>query len=58
MSSEERELVANIDEWAKFLRDEPCDICGGIEGCYHPVPERARARLKALKRTSNLRISQ
>jgi UDP-N-acetylglucosamine 2-epimerase len=39
---------AEIELWAKWLRHEICHICGGLEGCSHPVPERARAHLEAV----------
>lgn len=32
-----------IVRWQRFLSDQPCLICGGIEGCDHTVVERAEA---------------
>ncbi len=28
--------------WYRFMKDQPCPICGGIESCDHTVKERRR----------------
>lgn len=33
-------------DWFKYLKDQPCLICGGIEGCDHTVEERKNALIE------------
>ena len=43
------EGVTPVERWRRFLADQPCLICGGIEGCDHTVTERARAVQAAMR---------
>jgi hypothetical protein len=40
-----RETIADIHR-RNAADDKPCPICGGIEGCAHPLPDRQRVEAK------------
>lgn len=37
----------DLARWFNFLKDQPCQICKGVEGCDHSVTERRDALLAA-----------
>ncbi len=49
--------VENIENWYRFLNDQPCLICGGIEGCDHTVMERACAVIEDATQSVNPKVS-